>query len=41
SGIKTNADIARLRAAGANAFLIGTALMKSQDPAKLLSILTM
>ena len=32
SGIKTNADIARLRAAGANAFLIGTALMKSQDP---------
>ena len=41
SGIKTSADIARLRAAGANAFLIGTALMKSQDPAKLLSILTM
>ena len=41
SGIKTNADIARLRAAGANEFLIGTALMKSQDPAKLLSILTM
>ena len=41
SGIKTPADIARLRAAGANAFLIGTALMKSQDPAKLLSILTM
>ena len=41
SGIKTNADIARLRAVGANAFLIGTALMKSQDPAKLLSILTM
>lgn len=32
SGIKTPADIARLRAAGANAFLIGTALMKSQDP---------
>ena len=32
SGIKTSADIARLRAAGANAFLIGTALMKSQDP---------
>ena len=41
SGIKTSADIARLRAAGANAFLIGTALMKSTDPAKLLSILTM
>ena len=32
SGIKTSADIARLRAAGANAFLIGTALMKSEDP---------
>ena len=32
SGIKTSADIARLRATGANAFLIGTALMKSQDP---------
>ena len=32
SGIKTSADIARLRAAGANAFLIGTTLMKSQDP---------
>ena len=32
SGIKTSADIARLRAAGANAFLIGTALMKSKDP---------
>ena len=31
SGIKTNADVARLKAAGANAFLIGTALMKSQD----------
>ena len=41
SGIKTSADIARLKAAGANAFLIGTALMKSNDPAKLLSILTM
>ncbi len=32
SGIKTSADIARLRAAGANAFLIGTTLMKSKDP---------
>jgi len=32
SGIKTPADVARLRAAGANAFLIGTALMKSPDP---------
>ena len=36
SGIKTNADIARLKAAGANAFLIGTALMKSTDPKKAL-----
>ena len=36
SGIKTPADIARLRAAGANAFLIGTALMKSADPKKAL-----
>ena len=36
SGIKTSADIARLRAAGANAFLIGTALMKSTDPKKAL-----
>ena len=36
SGIKTSADIARLRAAGANAFLIGTALMKSADPKKAL-----
>ena len=34
SGIKTPADIARLRAAGANAFLIGTALMKSANPEK-------
>ena len=32
SGIRTPADIARLRAAGANAFLIGTTLMKSPDP---------
>ena len=40
SGIKTNADIARLRAAGANAFLIGTALMKSQDPLNELRRLT-
>ena len=39
SGIKTPADIARLRAAGANAFLIGTALMKSQDPEGTLSSL--
>ena len=32
SGIRTAADIARLKAAGANAFLIGTTLMKSHDP---------
>ena len=40
SGIKTSADIARLRAAGANAFLIGTTLMKSQDPLNELRRLT-
>ena len=40
SGIKTPADIARLRAAGANAFLIGTTLMKSQDPLNELRRLT-
>ena len=40
SGIKTPADIARLKAAGANAFLIGTTLMKSQDPLNELRRLT-
>ena len=32
SGIKTSADIARLRAAGIRAFLIGEALMSAGDP---------
>lgn len=32
SGIKTRADVERLAAAGANAFLVGTTLMKSGDP---------
>lgn len=33
SGIETAHDIRRLRAAGADAFLIGTALMHAEDPA--------
>ena len=40
SGIRTTADIARLQAAGANAFLIGTTLMKSDDPEATLRQLT-
>ena len=40
SGIRTAADIARLKAAGANAFLIGTTLMKSTDPEATLRQLT-
>ena len=40
SGIRTAADIARLKAAGANAFLIGTTLMKSADPEATLRQLT-
>ena len=40
SGVKTRADIERLFSAGANAFLIGTALMTSSDPvAKLRELL--
>lgn len=34
SGIKTAQDIRRLRAAGADAFLVGTALMQAEDPAE-------
>src|ERR1700741_1283669 len=37
SGIRTSAELARLRAAGFDAFLIGTALMLSPDPAAALS----
>ena len=37
SGIRTAADLAKLHAAGFDAFLIGTALMLSPDPASALS----
>jgi indole-3-glycerol phosphate synthase len=37
SGIFTGADAARARAAGAHAILVGEALMKADDPAKLMS----
>src|SRR6201981_1052393 len=37
SGIRTSAELARLRAAGFDAFLIGTALMLAPDPAAALS----
>lgn len=36
SGIKTAADAARMRAAGAQALLVGESLMRSADPADLL-----
>lgn len=34
SGVRTRADIERLAAAGADAFLVGTTLMKSSDPVR-------
>ncbi len=34
SGLKTHDDLVRLKAAGADGFLIGTTLMKEADPAK-------
>jgi indole-3-glycerol phosphate synthase len=37
SGIHTGADIARLRSAGYQAFLIGESLMKERDPGEALS----
>jgi indole-3-glycerol phosphate synthase len=37
SGIHTGADAARVRAAGAHAVLVGEALMKAADPAKLVA----
>lgn len=37
SGIQSGADLARLRSAGFEAFLIGELLMKAQSPAKALS----
>jgi indole-3-glycerol phosphate synthase len=39
SGIDNGADIARLRAAGYRAFLIGESLMKAQSPGKALRCL--
>lgn len=37
SGISTPADVAQLRDAGIDAFLVGTSLMKAEDPAAALS----
>jgi indole-3-glycerol phosphate synthase len=37
SGIRTAADLARLRVAGFDAFLVGTSLMLATDPAAALS----
>ena len=39
SGVRTRADIGRLAAAGADAFLVGTTLMKSPDPVRQLRAL--
>ncbi|MGA2052191.1 MAG: indole-3-glycerol phosphate synthase, partial [Opitutales bacterium] len=39
SGILTPADAARVRAAGARAILVGEALMRADDPEKLLHAL--
>lgn len=36
SGIQTAADVQRIRAAGADAALVGTALMRSDDPGKVI-----
>jgi indole-3-glycerol phosphate synthase len=37
SGIHTAADIARLRSAGFDAFLVGESLMRQPDPAQALT----
>jgi indole-3-glycerol phosphate synthase len=39
SGLRTHEDLVKLRAAGFDAFLIGTQLMTSPDPAAALSAL--
>jgi indole-3-glycerol phosphate synthase len=39
SGITTPADVARLRAAGVNAFLVGEAFMRAEDPGVALAVL--
>ena len=39
SGIATAADLARLRAAGFSAFLIGESLMRQEDPGAALAAL--
>jgi indole-3-glycerol phosphate synthase len=39
SGITTSADVARLRAAGVNAFLVGEAFMRAEDPGVALAAL--
>jgi indole-3-glycerol phosphate synthase len=39
SGIMTSADVARLRAAGIEAFLVGEALMRADDPGEALRAL--
>ena len=36
SGIATRADVARMRDAGVNAFLVGETFMRAQDPGKAL-----
>ena len=40
SGVRTRADIERLAAVGADAFLVGTSLMTSADPVAQLRVLT-
>jgi indole-3-glycerol phosphate synthase len=37
SGIRTHAELSKLRAAGFDAFLVGTRLMVSSDPAAVLA----
>ena len=39
SGISTTADVARMREAGVNAFLVGEAFMRAGDPGEALAML--